>query len=500
MIRPPGSTSGLPRRARWGASAAAALLAISMFTAPLGAVRANWGVRQAGPRLEQMGRHEEAAFFYRCGLDFYAVIYQLWIDSAVYDERADEIYRRGAEAFGAENWRSQDHEERWDTVAAYLLFFNRDGVSRNVEKGGFTASQRARLADRVRIYMEDLLDPDHGFGGDFSFARKARVLEGVGLFWHASFRRELAGRYAIAVCSRYCAGLADEMERVFGDRARADLYRRKAAWWRDRGLTELHLCNGDRRLAELKRGSKLRRLSRQELLAVLRKGLASQDADARGAAESILADVGEIPARKSAIRHGEVGSKTTRPGVLLEYFTRPGQRRPLAKAVFETVDLGMKFQANFPKPWYDCWRKPGIFPADATGPFRLRITGTLLVPSDGNYRFYAKTDPPNRAALFLTTSDGRKREVISPQNDKNLQSVSQVGMGTHRIDFSRPVRLARGQVDFTILYDGGEVRNLHHEHMVRISGVQKAGIQLFWSSEKHLTELVPARLLFHKTE
>ena len=99
----------------------------------------------------------------------------------------------------------------------------------------------------------------HGFGGDFAFSRKAWILERTGLFWHASFRRELAGRYAIMVCSRYCEALADEMERTFGDQARAKLYREKAAWWRRRGLDEFRLSNVDRILARLKGNNKERR-------------------------------------------------------------------------------------------------------------------------------------------------------------------------------------------------------------------------------------------------
>ena len=75
------------------------------------AVRANWGVRELGPRMEKRGQHEEAAFYYRAGLDFYTSILQLWI-GAVYDNQVDEIYRQYAEAFGEEGWRSADHEPR----------------------------------------------------------------------------------------------------------------------------------------------------------------------------------------------------------------------------------------------------------------------------------------------------------------------------------------------------------------------------------------------------
>ena len=454
------------------------------------AVRANWGVRQMGPRLEKRGEHEDAAFYYRAALDFYTSILQFWIGT-VYDERVHEIYRQYAKPFGEENWRSAEHEEHWDTMAAYLFFFNRDGVTRNVEKGNLSPAQRARLEDRLRVYIEDLIDPDSGFGGDFSFSRKAWILERTGLFWHAAFRRELAGRYAINVCSRYYAAVADEMESVFNDRATAELYRQKSAWWRDRGINEFHLCNGDRVLSKLKGGDRLKRLSRDEVLAVLREGLSDENADARLASARILSDMG-------------AGTETERedfdglqPGVLVEYFSAPDQKEPVTSKIFETIDIGMKFQANFPKVWYDYWDKPDIFPEDASGPFQLKITANAHIPADGSYRFYAKTDAPNRATVFIETAQGERMEIISPRNDNKLQYVAQVGMATHRIDYSSYIPLKKGVVKLLIDYSGDEVRKIHNEHMVRISGIQKAGIQFFWSSDRHLMELVPAGNLFH---
>ena len=169
----------------------------------------------------------------------------------------------------------------------------------------------------------------------------------------------------------------------------------------------------------------------------------------------------------------------------------------MAAGVFKTVDIGMKFQANFPKVWYDYWDKPEIFPPNARGPFRLRITAKLYVPADGDYRFYVKTDAVNRATVTVETAGGVQKEIISPANDRKLQYVEQVGMRTHRIDFSESVRLRKGLRELVIVYTGDEVRRIHNKHMVRISGVQKAGIQLFWSSDKQLTELIPAANLFH---
>jgi len=467
-------------------AAVAAVLAAGIPAAY--AVRANWGVRRDGPLLEQAGRHEEAAFYYRAALDFWSVIQQLWME-AVYDPRVDEIYRDYVRIFGTDGgYRAADHEEWQDNEEGCLLFFNRDGAARNVEKGRLSPEARARLEDRLRVYIEDMIDPDYGFGGDFSFSRKARVLEGTGLFWHAALRRELAGRYAIRVCSRYYAAIADELERVFNDPARAKLYREKAAWWRTRGIEELHLANGDRALARLAGGGRSKKLSRQEVVDIAKQALRGSDPDARKAAAALLAEPKPSPLAEAI---------AATPGVRFEYFSRSAQDKPVVAKVLPNVDLGLKLQANFPRVWYGYWEKPEVFPADAQGPFLLKITGKLYVPADGQYRFYAKVDAPHRASVSVETAPGQMTPVISPRNEKALQFVEQIGMPTHRIDFSQPVLLKKGLVALAIEYAGQEVRKTHDEHIVRISGVQHAGVQLYWSSDQFLTELVPEQNLFH---
>ena len=502
---------------RIGLSLVSVVLLMLSLVSVSHAVRANWGVRQMGPRLEKRGQHEEAAFYYRAGLDFYTAILQLWI-GVVYEDGVDEIYQQHKEAFDAENWVGVDHEERWDTIKAYLFRYNRDGASRNVEMGDLSAAQMTRLEDRMRIYIEDLINPDSGFGGDFSFARKAWILEHAGLFWHAAFRRELAGRYAIQVCSRYYAAVADEMEWVFGDHARAKLYRQKSAYWRERGLREFRLCNGDRALSRLKGDHRLKRLDRDEIIAVLEKGLSDKDSDARQTAVQILYDMGKSAILEKAMRNSEEikafateklrrlpdnqvqevddGSKA---GSLVEYFRKSDPKMPVAAKVFDTVDIGLKFQANFPKLWYssDYWPKQEIFPEDAQGPFILKVTTKLYIPADGDYRFYVKGEVTNRVMLAINTLQDDEKEIISPDSDEELRYVIQAGMGTHRIDFSDLVPLKKGLVELAIVYNGEEVRKIHNEHMANISGVQKAGIQLFWSSDRHLMELIPADNLFH---
>jgi hypothetical protein len=345
-------------------------------------------------------------------------------------------------------------------------------------------------------------------------------------------------------------------------------------------------------LERIKGGDKLNRLSRDEVIEVLKKALNDENVDARWAAVRILSDMGELAALQQAMQDAEAKIRKTAarafadkmylPGLalavkdrdsevsavaqvvlkvksesvgqylravnfladglqnkqtrafaaeqlrrisglelkdsepewshwvdettrgidrnaLVEYFRGPTQTEPVAQKPFETVDIGMKFQANFPRVWYgnDYWDKPQIFPEDAEGPFRLQITTKLYVPADGNYRFYVKTDVPNRAIVTIGTPQGGKKEIISPGSDEKLQYVLQAGMGTHRIDFSESIPLRKGLVKLVVVYSGEEVRKIHNEHMVRISGVQKAGIQLFWSSDRHLMELVPAENLFH---
>ena len=73
--------------------------------------------------------------------------------------------------------------------------------------------------------------------------------------------------------------------------------------------------------------------------------------------------------------------------------------------------------------------------------------------------------------------------MYSDQLDWNGKSIS-------RIDFSAKLELKKGLMDLEIDYKGSKVRNKHG----------KVGIRLYWSSDDHVMELVPARMLFHKTD
>jgi len=589
--------------------------------------------RWGGQRLEKKGEYEEAAYYHRVGMDFYACMFQLWKGN-VYDERVDEIYRQYNRIFGP-GWDGVycgelGREDRWDDLVSYWFFFMREGAARNVDKGKLSAAQRTRTEDRLRIYNEDIMDPYNGLGCDMNFIQKAWVLEQTGLFWHASFRRELAGRFMIRVCSQYCAAVADEMELVFNNPTQAKLYRQKALWWRSRAMDELHRCNGNRALARLK-GNKQKRLPHEEVLTILKKGLHDSNIDARRTAVLLLSDFGELEVLEQAMKDKEVeirkaaattfakkmylpglalafqdkadevstiaravlhvkaesagpyvravcclaqglendlkssdfsyafaiaqlkrlsgltvdeeggsrrlsgreeqptspgytrskqiteGSKgsvpphfpewhnwvqkTTggvRPGALFEYFEGSDKTRPITSKVLENVDIGIVEMPQFPKAWYEYLDKPTVIPPNANGPFRLLIKAKLYIPVDGNYRFYVKTHPLYRAKIYIETHQDRKKEIISPQNDKNLQYAKHGG--EHRIDVSSPIALKKGLRELVIDYRGDNIRkifNKWNKELEKYPVTRHVGIQLFWSSDHHPTELVPAANLFH---
>jgi len=201
------------RRVRNILAVIAALVAILLLPVVAHAVRADHGAG-SGTRLEKQGKYEAAAHHWRQGVDFWAAMYRFWKAWGVYDTRGDEIYKTYVTILGTDKgYHGQHNEGRPEAMGpgpagcSYLLM--REGASRSVENGRLSREQRARLEDRARIHIEDIMDPEHGYGGDFSFVRKAWILERTGLFWHASFRRELAGRWALMVCSRYCDAIAD---------------------------------------------------------------------------------------------------------------------------------------------------------------------------------------------------------------------------------------------------------------------------------------------------
>ena len=180
------------------------------------------------------------------------------------------------------------------------------------------------------------------------------------------------------------------------------------------------------------------------------------------------------------------------PGIQAQYFTAPGQP-PVVEKILRTVDLGFRGNERFPKLLRPHWETEKIFPANAKGQFQLKFNGKIYLPKDGTYQFYVKTQGDNRATVRLTDPSGESETIISPTNDRELMYADQLdwnGGTIYRIDFSAQLELKKGLMDIEINYKGGKVRNNYGT----------VGIRLYWSSEDHLMELVPASVLFHLSE
>lgn len=181
-----------------------------------------------------------------------------------------------------------------------------------------------------------------------------------------------------------------------------------------------------------------------------------------------------------------------RPGIHAQYLDRPG-RAPVAEKVLRAVDLGFRGNERFPNVLRGYWAKEQLLPANAAGQFMLRFTGQIYIPDDGQYRFYVRTESGNRATMHLGVPGGPLQTVISPKNDKQLLYADQRGWKgdvLHRIDFCTPLDLKKGLMEVEILYKGANVRTKYGT----------AGLKLYWSSDQHVMELVPAAALFHKPE
>jgi len=179
------------------------------------------------------------------------------------------------------------------------------------------------------------------------------------------------------------------------------------------------------------------------------------------------------------------------PGVYVQYFKEPGQP-PVVEKVIRTINLGFRGNERFLKLLRPHWDKEHIFPANAKGQFLLKFKGKIYLPKDGRYRFYVKTEGNNRATVRLTGTSEEPHTIISPKNDREFMYADQCdwnGGVISRVDISAQLELKKGLMDLEIDYKGNQVRTKHG----------KAGIRLYWSSDEHVMELVPASVLFHKT-
>jgi len=486
----------------WARDTAGAVLIVALAASPLYALRTN--MLKDITRLEELGRYEEALFYRRASMDLILALHVPWA-GVPYDPAMDGLYPELDRIYGAGQQRQhQWMETRVDRRYWNIVHHNAPLVTALLKKANLTDAQQKLLDLRVRVYVEDQMAPEFDEMGNFFCQPIARILERTGLFWDASFRRRLTGYYDERVCVPYYAAVAEELA-ADGQKALAAAYRQKSEWYGREALREFRRSNGDRLLSELQGAKRRDRFTREQVVETLKKGLGSAESDARFAAVLALADLGETSLLRQAAKDEgrEVRAEAARlaaddeppaglmPGIRAEYFNAPNQQKPATAKILRMVDLGFRGNERFPDVWRPYWEKEDLFPANAGGQFLARFTGKLWIRRDGEYRFYVKTEGDNRAILKLTPASGEATTIISPKNDKLLLYADQRdwGGGTlFRIDFSAPLALKLGLADLQIEYKGGQVR----------SRIGTAGIRLYWSSDAHVMERVPASALFHE--
>ncbi len=480
----------------WGARAMAALLAVCSAAAPAYAVRTN--VIRDLQRLIATGQYEEALFYLRSTLDMTLALHAAW-SGAPYDPQMDGVYPQLDRVYGP--GQHVQMETRVDRRYWGIINNQRKAVAEVMAKARLSEEQLDRLDRRVRVYVEHHMAPEFDETGDFFFQRKAWIFERTGLFLDASFRRRLTGYYDERVCAPYYATMAAELAGR-GQKAEADAYRRKAEWYRAEAVREFRRSNGDRLLSLIQEGKTRQRLSREQVTDLLKAGLKSQEGHARFAAVLALADIGELELARFAAGDADPEIRALivslqpppppaglKPGLTVEFTRRAAQPAKTLWKVLRRVDVGFKGNDRFPEALCAYWDKEEAVPPSADGPFTLHISGKLQVPRDGSYRFYIKTPPGARATVRVGGAEGLAR-VVSPEDDKNLLYAEQRDWGggaLYRIDFSEPVALRQGLTDLEIDCQGDNTRGRFG----------RASLQLFWSSDAHVMELVPASALWH---
>lgn len=482
-------------------------------------------------RLEELGHYERALFYRKSTMDMVLALHVPWA-GAPYDPQMDGVYDQLDRIYGSgKRTQQRTVETRVDRRYWGIINGQKRPVTDLLAKAELSPSQLEKLDLRVRVYVEDHMRPDFDEMGNFFFRRKAMVFERSGLFWDASFRRRLAGYYCMRVCVPYYATIADELA-ARGDNADAAAYRRKSEWFYEEGLREFRRSNGDRLLSEPQKPNPRQRLGREQLIELLKSGLQSKETDERLASVQNLADLGEtqlllplasdtdVEIRREVARAfaddahiaglqamsgdpdegvREIVASVPRPptdglkpGIRVQYFNEPGAA-PVSEKVVRTVDSGFRGNDRFQALLRPYWVTEEVFPANTGGQFLLRFTGKLHIPTDGQYRLYIKTESGNRATVRVSDGTGKLATIISPQNDAELLYADQCDWGggtVHRIDFSGPLNLGRGLKDIEIEYKGGQAT----------TKFGKVGIRLYWSSDQHVLEIVPAWALYHEAE
>jgi len=468
---------------------------------PLFALRAN--MTRDLKRLEQMGHYEQVVYYRKSSMDMVTALHAR-LSGIAFDPQMDGVYRELDRLFGnGQRTRHQLVETRVDRRYWNVVDGQRRALVDLLAKAKLTPVLSQRLDTRVRVYLEDHMAPEFDEMGNFFFQRKAWIFERAGLFWDASFRRRLTGHYELRVCVPYYATIADEAA-AQGDRTLAAAYRRKAEWYREEAVRELRRSNGDRLLSELQQGHRRERLTHDQVVTLLEKGIASTESDARFAAALVLGDLGQLDALKPLAADPDADVRAAvatwlappsapglQPGIRVDYFTRPGQKKPVASRTLARVDSGFRGNGRFPDLLRPHWEKDEAFPPNARGPFLLRFRGRIRLPKAGRCRLYVKTELGNRATVRVGDASSSLATVISPRNDSKLLYADQAnwkGGRLYRIDFSEPVVLKDGLAHLEIDYQGGQAHGKFGS----------AGIRLYWSSEDRVMELVPATAFFHE--
>lgn len=463
-----------------------AVLLGGMTASPAHALRAN--LRGDLTRLEELGHYEEALFYRRSTMDMILAIHVAW-SGAPYDPAMDALF----------------FETRTDRRYWNLANNQKRPITELLKKAKLTGEQAEKLDLRVRVYVEDHLSPELDEMGNFYFRRKAWVMERMGLFHEASFRRRLTGYYEDRVCGPYYATMAEELEQN-GKKAISAAYRAKAEWFKAEALREFRRCNGDQVLAELQGGRTRQQLGKAQVVEILKGGVKSEQADARFAAAMSLAEFGQARLLEAVVNDPDadvrdVARRATqavsppavglKPGILAQYFSSPDQQSPIAQKALAAADIGFCGDERFPDKLRGAWEKDDVFPPGASGQFLVRLNGKLAIFEDGRYRFYVKTDGGNRAIVRLRAAGMDGAPIISPRNDKQLlYSVQSTfdGQVLTRVDFSPEIELKKGLIDIEIEYKGAEARGKYGT----------PGLRLGWSSESRVMEAVPASAFWHE--
>jgi hypothetical protein len=485
----------------------ALLAALVLTPASAWALRSN--LRGDLDRLEQMGHFDEVLFHRRSTMDMVLAIHVAW-SGAAYDPAMDSVY----------------FETRTDRRFWNIVHGQKRAITDLLAKARLTPDQLARTDERVRVYVEDHLSPEFDEMGNFYFRRRAWILERLGMFYDAHFRRRLTGHYCLRVCQPYYATMAAELERG-GRQSLAAAYRAKAAAFERQAGQELRRSNGDRLMAERQGGRVAAPMGRADLVGFLQSALNSAHADARLAAVLNLLDLGELATVARAANDPDIeirrvlacaftdarftaglaamasdsdpqvrlaidGGSWARPllqsglspGIRATYFTDPDQKEPVAAKVLACAEMGLNGNERFAPGLKPYWESASVFPPNASGQFLVRLDGRIRIPADSHYRFYIKTDG-GRATVRLNGAT-----IVSPANDRLRLYAVQAGPGgesANRMDFSLPVALNRGLANLSVEYRGPEARTKQGF----------AGLRLCWSADDFVMEPVPSAVLFH---